>query len=179
MPSTAQPINHGCSHPSNPRQLYLDHLAPYGTPLPPIDTSKVLRICMQKPQHSFQIYGDTIDLPSIVTNLQSVGANMYIPISPNVNWNTSSTWPRTHHLFCSHFYQVHLSAVSSDIGKNSQYFNKPIVGGAAIQTFGQWASKIQQSFSDSSGFGTFTVTTIQGKGKKHLSIISAYIAIQK
>jgi hypothetical protein len=106
------------SPPNSPRQLYLDHLSPYGTPLPPIDTSKILRICMQNSQHSFQIYGDTINLPPMVGNFQSIGANMYVPISPNINWHTSSTWPRIRHLFCPHFHQVHLSTVSRDIGKS-------------------------------------------------------------
>jgi hypothetical protein len=42
-----------------------------------------------------------------------------------------------------------------------------------------WASKVHSSFSDPSGFGSFTVTTIQGKGHKNASFILAYIAVQK
>jgi hypothetical protein len=65
------------------------------------------------------------------------------------------------------------------VGKELHYANKHIVGGAAILTFGLWASKVINSFPDPCGFGSFTVTTIQGKGNKHISIISAYIAVQK
>ncbi len=45
----------------------------------------------------------------------------------------------------------------------------------SILTFGHWASKV----SDTSGYDTFTITTIQGKGSKFVSFISAYIAVQK
>jgi hypothetical protein len=65
------------------------------------------------------------------------------------------------------------------VGKELHYANKHIVGGAAILTFGLLASKVINAFPDPCGFGSFTVTTIQGKGNKHISIISAYIAVQK
>jgi len=54
-----------------------------------------------------------------------------------------------------------------------------LVGGNAILTFGQWATKQSHFFPDSSGFGSFTVTTIQGKNNKKVSFISAYIAVNK
>jgi hypothetical protein len=46
-------------------------------------------------------------------------------------------------------------------------------------TFGLWASKVSSISYDLSGFGSFTITTIQGKGNKYISFISAYIAVQK
>jgi hypothetical protein len=56
-----------------------------------------------------------------------------------------------------------MSAVSSDIGKDPHFFNKHLVGGVAISTFGHWASKVCISSNDPGGNGTFPVTTIQGK----------------
>jgi len=61
--------------------------------------------------------------------------------------------------------------VSSDIGKNHHFFNKHLVGGVAILTFGHWASKVCISSNDPGGNGTFTATTIQ---EKQISFISAY-----
>jgi hypothetical protein len=46
-------------------------------------------------------------------------------------------------------------------------------------TFGLWASKVSKSSSDSSGYGSFTTTNIQGKGMTHISFILALIAVQK
>jgi hypothetical protein len=134
---------------------------------------------MQNTQHSIQIYGDAIDLPTRIKNLQSIEAGMFVPISPNINWTNTSNWPRTRYHFRPHFPHVHLSAVSSEIGKNEYYFNKQLVGGAAILTLGMWASKVHSSFSDPSGFGSFTIITIQGKGHKNVSFILAYIAVKK
>jgi hypothetical protein len=59
------------------------------------------------------------------------------------------------------------------------YINKHLVGGSAILTFGLWASKVSISPTDDSGHGVFSITTIQGKGNKHISFISAYIAVSK
>ena len=44
---------------------------------------------------------------------------------------------------------------------------------------GKWASKISNHFSDDSGCGSYSVTTIQGKQNKKLSIIAAYIVVAK
>jgi hypothetical protein len=54
-----------------------------------------------------------------------------------------------------------------------------LVGGSAILTFGQWATKALHFFPDDSGHGTFTVTAIQGKTNKIVSFIAAYIAVNK
>jgi len=69
--------------------------------------------------------------------------------------------------------------VSSDIGHDPHHLNNHLVGGAAIMTFGLWASKVSKSSSDSSGYGSFTTTNIQGKGMTHISFILALIAVQK
>jgi len=53
------------------------------------------------------------------------------------------------------------------MGMENEYFNKGLVGGNAIITTGLWASKVSEITHDKSSFGTFTVTTIQGKNKNH------------
>jgi hypothetical protein len=58
-------------------------------------------------------------------------------------------------------------------------YKKSLVGGAAILTFGRWASKVSHSLADPSGYGTYTITTIQGRNNKFISLIAAYIAIKK
>jgi len=104
---------------------------------------------------------------------------MFIPISPNINWMVSTNWPRTRQIFKPYFHQVHLSATSSDVGNDPNFFNRHLVGGAGILTCSHWASKVSGSSTDTSGNGTYTITTIQGKGNKFISFIAAYIAVQK
>ncbi len=53
------------------------------------------------------------------------------------------------------------------------------MGGAAILMFGLWSSKISHHSQDLSGNGTYTITSIQSKGKKTISFILAYIAVSK
>jgi hypothetical protein len=118
-------------------------------------------------------------MSSMIQNLKLIDVSMFIPISPNINWQNNSNWSRTHQIFRPHFNQVHLSAVSSAVGLDPLYLNKYLIGGSAILTFGLWASKVSQTIQDESGYGSFTVTTMSGKNKKCISFISAYIAIQK
>jgi hypothetical protein len=54
-------------------------------------------------------------------NLQQLDANIFIPVSPNINWNNQS------------------------IGKDPIYFQKNQVGGSAIITSDIWTSKISHS----------------------------------
>jgi len=157
------PSTHG---PTNPRHEYTQHLKPFGAPLPEIDHTKILRVRMQNTQHSFQLYGDNIHMLNITYNLKSIGAFMSTPISPNVNWKNLSNWSRTHQIFRHLFNQVHLSAVSRNIGCEKEYINKTLIGGSALLTFGLWASKVSHYTQDNSGFGTFLITTIQGRGDK-------------
>jgi hypothetical protein len=175
--SSVHPID--TSPPSHPRQHYSSHLSPFGTPLPIIDPKKILRVCVQNTQHDFKIYSDGLELTSIIEHLQNLAISMFVPISPNVNWKNHSNWSCTHQLFCQHFHHVHISAISSDIGLQPLYLNKHLVAGTVILSFGLWASKVIPGPQDDSGYGTFSVTTIQGKGGKHVSFISAYIAVNK
>ncbi|MFN9982340.1 MAG: hypothetical protein ACK53Y_20600, partial [bacterium] len=44
---------------------------------------------------------------------------------------------------------------------------------------GMWATKVSSFSSNNNVFGSFSVTTLQGKNKKQISFIAAYIAVQK
>jgi hypothetical protein len=65
------------------------------------------------------------------------------------------------------------------MGLEPQFANKNLVGGSAIITGGLWASKVSSASQDTSGFGTFSITTMQGKYNRGISFISAYIAVDK
>lgn len=174
-PLTTQ--NH--NSPSYPHQTFSAHIERFGTPLPVVDHTNVLRICMQNTQYDFKIYGDGLEISNIISNLKNIGASMFVPISPNINWKNRTNWTKTKNIFRSHFQQVHISTTSSNIGNDPLYFNKNLIGGSAILTFGLWSSKVSISPSDESGHGIFSVTTIQGKGQKCIPFLSAYIAVQK
>jgi hypothetical protein len=172
--------HHPSSHAlSDPHSLFSNHLNPFGTTLNPIDQEFFLRICMQNPQHLFKIYGDCIDLNNILANLNHLDFQMFAIISPNIIWVYRKNWFHTKCLFWQISPQVHLSATSSDIGLPNEYANQSLIGGAALLTMELWASKVSHSFSDPSGMGSFTVTTINGKHNRYISFISAYIAISK
>jgi hypothetical protein len=134
---------------------------------------------MQNTQHSFKLSGDRLELASIIDHLRQLGVSMFAAISPNINGMNKTNWIKTKQIFRSSFHQVHLSASSSDISLEREYFDTNLIGDTAILTFGLWTSKVSQFSLDSSGNGSFTTTTIQGKGNKSLTIISAYIAVQK
>lgn len=79
-------LSHQCdpAAPSSPHQLYTEHLNPFGTPIPTIDLTQILRVVVQNTQHDFKLLDAGISLPIIIENLKSIGANMFFPISPNV-----------------------------------------------------------------------------------------------
>jgi hypothetical protein len=118
-------------------------------------------------------------MANLIVNLRTLGSSMFIPISPNVNWCNPSNWVRTKQRFRELSQHIHLSANCSDIGKQQSYLATSIIGGTAILTFQSWASKVSQATNDESGFGTFSITTLQGKQNKKISFIAAYIAVQK
>jgi hypothetical protein len=70
--------------PTHPRQNYTNHLSPFGTPLPPMTNSNTLQICFQNTQHSFQIHGETIELPNFILNLQSLVLACSSPLAPTL-----------------------------------------------------------------------------------------------
>jgi hypothetical protein len=132
---------------------------------------------MHNTQHSFQLYGDGLEITSIIDNLIMIGASMLTPINPNFNWHNQSQLIRTKQLFQCSFQQVHLSASSCNIGLECKYIIS--IGRAAILTFGLWSLKISQSSHDLSGYGTYSITTLQGKGNERISFIAAYFAVSK
>jgi hypothetical protein len=67
------------------------------------------------------MYGDGLSMQDILVNLQQLDANIFIPVSPNINWNNQS------------------------IGKDPIYFQKNQVGGSATITSDIWTSKISHS----------------------------------
>jgi hypothetical protein len=69
--------------------------------------------------------------------------------------------------------KIYVSAVSSDMGLEPQFANENLVGGSAIITGGLWVSKVSSASQDTSGFGTFSITTMQGKYNRGISFISA------
>jgi hypothetical protein len=166
---TKDPAEGKPTHPSN---VFIDHMTPYGTPITEIDHTKILCICMVNTQYSFQLYGNNIDLHNAIANLKTLGVQMFVPISLNINWCNRSKWLQTKkpfHPLSPHYY---LSAIASDIGKDKSYFSTSVVGGAAILNCGLWSSNVCASETDDSGYGTYTITIIQGKlNKKYSSLL--------
>jgi hypothetical protein len=176
-PNKNQSIN---TDPLNPNEDHSAHTKPYGTPLPLIDPSKTLRVVMQNPQHSFRLHNNNIELLQMIENVKTLDAGLLAVISPNANWCNTSNWATAKNIFRKSYQQVHLSAISSNIGKDREYLHNPIlVGGSAIFAFDKWASKVSNTMQDTSGYGTYTITSIQGKNGKIVSIIAAYIAVNK
>jgi len=134
---------------------------------------------MQNPQFSFQIFDDNADVTNILLNIQALQAQMFVPISPNVNWKNCSNLIRTKKLFRSISPHIHISADSSATGNSREYFIKQLIGGTAIITTGIWSTKVSYVQGDDSEFGSFTITTLQGKNQKRISFIAAYIAVNK
>jgi hypothetical protein len=122
---TQAPFNESIKESSfkKPNQTYKNHLLSFGTPFPIIDHTKILRVCTQKTQRSFNLYGGGLEIQSIIDNLHEIGAFMFAPISPNVNWRNQNNWVWTKHLFRPCFQQVYLSAVSSYAGLEQQKSN--------------------------------------------------------
>jgi len=96
---TLHSSNSNIESPSNPHETYTDHLTPYGTPLHPIDSTCILRLCMQNTQFSFQLFNEGLDISHILHHLPLLHVSMFVPISPNVNWNNPSNWNRTKQIF--------------------------------------------------------------------------------
>jgi hypothetical protein len=156
------------------------HLEPFGTPLTIPDPSKNLRIVMQNTQFTFHITNEDHEKLHAIEQLYNLQTSIFVSISPNVNWNNPSHWVSFKQPFKRTFQQIHISATSSDIGKEPYYRNKPnLTGGAAILSFNQWASKVCNTSTDPRGHGSYTVTIYQGKNRKKLSIIGAYISVLK
>jgi hypothetical protein len=96
---------------------------------------------MQNPQYALQLSKANYEIISVVQNPQSLGANIFSAISPNINWHNPTHCTSLKYPFQWAFQQVHLSATASDMGKHPQHINRStLIGGKAIVTLGQWAS---------------------------------------
>jgi hypothetical protein len=84
---------------------------------------------------------------------------------PSVQTSIGATVPTGYkpNKYSRKFHHTITFATSSDIGKEKDYFITSLVGGSAILTFGLWSSKVCSFESDESGYGTYTITTLQGK----------------
>jgi hypothetical protein len=71
----------------SPRTQTSHHLNPFGTLIPPIDPTKTVHICMQNTQFAFQLHGDGLSMQEILVNLKTLDVNIFVPVSPNINWN--------------------------------------------------------------------------------------------
>jgi len=103
--------------PKGPRDIFTDHLLPYGTTIKPVNKTNTLRICFQNTQFAFQLYNGDIEIQQIIRNLVNLEVGIFVPISPNVNWENNSNWVRIKQLFTGVSRPVHLTAMSSTIGK--------------------------------------------------------------
>jgi hypothetical protein len=68
--------------PSHPHQTFSAHLEPFGMPLPVIDHTKILRVCMQNPQHDFKIHGNRLEIYNIISNLKKHWGINVLPDQP-------------------------------------------------------------------------------------------------
>lgn len=139
----------------HPHETFDSHLQPFGMNMPIIDSTKILRICVRNPQHSFQIYGDSLELSYTISNLLHAGVQMLTSISQNVNWeNDRKKLHHTHQIFRQFSNYVHLSVTSSDIGVELENIHKNLIAGTAILTFGLCSSKVSHSSFDPDGYGS-------------------------
>lgn len=155
-------------------------LQPYGHDLQQIDSTKTFRIIMQNPQFALQITKGNHEHIQLIKHLSDLQVSSFAAISPNVNFCNMSNIAKFKYPFRQIFQQVHVSASSSDFGRLPLYTKREtLTGGNAILSFDHWASKVCSTQHDPRGQGTFTITTYQGKNGKKLSLIAAYIAVQK
>jgi hypothetical protein len=112
-----------------------------GTMPPRIDPTRTIRITMQNTQYSLQLTNDNYNPIQLTQNLKEIDTAIFAAISPNINWHNPSHRVQSKYPFTRIFKQIHMSTMSSDIGKLPQYISTPnLVGGAAILTLDHWAS---------------------------------------
>jgi hypothetical protein len=155
-------------------------IIPYGTPFPSIDPTTTMHIIMQNTQYSLQLSNDEATAIQTILNLKTLGASIYTAISPNINWCNSSNTVSFKRKFTKEFKQIHINATSSNIGKHPNYFHQQnLTGGVAIISIDLWASKVVTTECDPRGHGSYVITTFRGRNGKFLSLIGAYISVNK
>lgn len=152
----------------------------FGTPIQTIDPTMTLRIIAQNPQYSLQSAYENEEVIQTLLNLQTLQASIYAAISSNINFCNPSHLTSFKKQFRRVFNQAHVSATSCDIGLQPTYKNRyNLTGGVAIVMTNHWTSKICGTKQDPRGHGSFTVIALQGRNGKKLSIIAAYISVEK
>ena len=155
-------------------------LQPFGHYIENINSSTTLRILMQNPQFSLHLTRTNHDLPQVINNIKKLQGSVFAAISPNVNFCNVTHTLKFKSPFKRAFHQVHLAASSSEIGAQAINRNREtLTGGTAILTFDHWASQVTSTQYDARGHGTYSVMTYQGKNGRCISLIAAYIAVQK
>jgi hypothetical protein len=155
-------------------------LQPFGHYIENINSSTTLRIVMQNPQFALHLTRTNHDLPQVINNIKKLQGSVFAAISPNVNFCNVTHTLKFKSPFKRAFHQVHLAASSSEIGAQAINRNREtLTGGTAILTFDHWASRVTSTQYDARGHGTYSVTTYQGKNGRCISLIAAYIAVQK
>jgi hypothetical protein len=151
----------------------------FGTPPQTIDPTVTLRIIAQNPQHSLQASYENEAFIQTLVNLQDLQTSIYSAISPNINFCNPSHTTSFKNQFRRVFKQAHVSAASCEIGLQPTYKNRyNLTGGVAVVTTSHWTSKICGTQHDTHGYGTYTITSLQGRNGKKLSIIAAYISVE-
>lgn len=147
---------------------------------PTIDATKTLRVITQNPQFSFQLGQHNTEIIPTIQNLENLQTSVFAVSSPNINWCNATNIALFKQPFKKAFQHLHLSHVSSDVGAQPVYKKyKNLTGGALVMSINHWATRVVVGRSDTRGHGSFTMTTYSGKGNKQLTIICAYIAVQK
>jgi hypothetical protein len=116
---------------------------------------------------------------NFIANIQSLGAQMVVPISRNIIWFNKSNWSKMKQIFRALSQHIHLCAVSSDIGLQNDYFNTSLIGGTAIITMDLWSSKVSHCFEDPSGHGSYCVATIEGRNNKKFPLLLHILQFRK
>jgi len=92
--------------------------------LPPkIDPTKTIRIIAQNPQYALQLGYNNSDALSTIDNLISLQASVYAASSPNFNWHNSTNIATFKYPLQMAYQHLHLSAITSDMGKTTIYKN--------------------------------------------------------
>ncbi len=147
---------------------------------PRIDTTKILRIVAQNPQYSLQLGQHNTEIHSTLQQLLTLQASVFAVSSPNINWRNSSNTAYFKNVIKGAFQYIHMSYDSSVVGDQAPYNKyRNLIGGALILSLDHWATRVVSSNGDNRGHGSFTMTTYSGRRNKSLTIICAYIAVQK
>jgi hypothetical protein len=63
--------------PHAPQNFYTKHLSPHGTPIPPVDPTSNLWVCMQNTKFAFQLCDDGINLSYNTEHLTNLGVHLF------------------------------------------------------------------------------------------------------